>query len=436
MSSVVKLELGRTLLLDGPASARVLSGRVSIFGAEVGAGRRVLVRKGRRLPLEPLEPSELEVVMGRDGSFSLVEGSPIPSSWREAAEEALALSSRVKLMVLGGVDVGKTSLCTYLANMALKAGRSVGLVDADVGQSDIGPPCTIGFARITRPVADLASVRAEQVFFLGDKTPSYMVERALEGIKAMIKAAEDAGVEFLIVNTDGWISGRGAAEYKRAIAELLGPDMILALARGLELDEVLAVLEGWKVKRLEVSPFVRERDRETRRELRTLGYRRYLEGAKIITVQLDWVEVEGHLPGSGLRPSRERLATILSHLSSRPLYCEEGQEDITLVYDKEVPLPTPEELAALEQALGKKARVLVKGAEKDLLVALYDAEGHFLGIGTVVCVDYRKRAVRIYTPAEEKAVAKLCVGHIRVSQDGSELEALTQALAPAQEARA
>ena len=430
MSTTVKLERGKTLLLDGPASARVLSGKVSVFGAEVGAGRRIVVRKGRRLPVEPLEPSELEIVIGADGAYNVVDGSPIPPSWREAVEEAIAVREPARFMVLGGVDVGKTSFCTYLANAALGAGRSVGIIDADVGQSDIGPPCTIGFARITRPVGDLSNVRAEQVFFLGDKTPSYMVERALEGIKAMLEAAEQAGVDFLIVNTDGWISGRGAAEYKKAIAELVRPKLIMALARGVELDGVLKALEGWEIRRLEVSPFVKERDRAVRRELRCQGYRRYLEGGKIISVQLDWVELEGDLPGKGIRPTRDRLLTILSYLSSRPLYCEEDQSRITLVYDKETPLPSEEELAQLREAIGKDVRVLVRGDEKNLLVALYGRDGRFLGIGSLICIDYRRRAARIYTPAEEREIAKLCVGRIRVDPDGNEVEEVQAAEAP------
>ncbi len=422
MGSEVRLEPGKTLLLDGPASARVVSGRVSIFGAELGPGRRVVVRKGRRLPVEALELAELEVMLGQGGASSLVEGSPIPASWREAAEQAVSLAPPAKVMVLGAVDVGKTSFCTYLANTALRAGCSVGIVDADVGQSDIGPPCTIGFARITKPIRDLSEVKAEQVFFLGDKTPSYMVERAIEGVKAMVEAGERAGVELLIVNTDGWVSGQGAAEYKRALAEAVKPALIVALRRSQELEHILRVLEGWEVRVLEASPFVKERDRAVRRELRAQGYRRYLEGAKVISVQLDWVELEGDLPGAGLRPSRERLAMITSSLGTRPLYCEEDPEKLTLVFDRDEPIPSSEELSGLEALLDKKVRVVLKGEEKGLLVALYDAEERFLGIGIVVGIDYRKRAARVFTPADEDSVAKMCVGRIRLDKDGNELE--------------
>jgi len=419
---LVKLEPGKTLLLDGPASALVVSGRVSIFGAELGPRRRVVARMGRRLPLEAVEPSELEVVVGQGGSFSIVEGSSIPRSWLEAVEEAISRPSPTRIMVLGGVDVGKTSLCTLLANKALKAGRSVGLIDADVGQSDVGPPCTIGFARVEKPVRDLSTVRAEHVFFLGDKTPSYMVDRALEGLKSVLKAAEGSGVDFLILNTDGWIAGHSAAQYKKAMASIFNPDLILALHRGEELNGVLKALEDYDIRSLEVPDFVKERDRETRRELRAQGYRRYLEGAKVVAIQLDWVDVEGWLPGSGLRLGRERLALIRSVLGRLPAFCDETPGEVRLVFEAPEELPGQEELAELEELLEKPVRPVLKGEEEGLLVALYGKDNRFLGIGVVICVDYHRKAVKVYTPVSSDDVAKICVGRIRVDRNGNEVE--------------
>ncbi|RLI10593.1 hypothetical protein DRO33_05445, partial [Candidatus Bathyarchaeota archaeon] len=85
-------------------------------------------------------------------------------------------------------------------------------------------------------------------------------------------------------------------------------------------------------------------------------------------------------------------------------------------------VPDEEMLMMLEEFVGKKVRPVVKGEEEGLLVALYDKEGRFLGIGIVVCVDDGRRAAKIYTPADEEAVAKICVGRIRIDRDGNEIE--------------
>ena len=50
-------------------------------------------------------------------------------------------------LILGAADTGKTTLAAALATYAAKSGP-VGIIDADIGQSRIGPPTTVGWALI------------------------------------------------------------------------------------------------------------------------------------------------------------------------------------------------------------------------------------------------------------------------------------------------
>ncbi len=75
------------------------------------------------------------------GSNSKLEILP---EWERAAEAVLARPGVV--MLLGASDSGKTTLGRILAEKLTAAGRTVGLVDGDVGQSSIGPPTTVGLA--------------------------------------------------------------------------------------------------------------------------------------------------------------------------------------------------------------------------------------------------------------------------------------------------
>ena len=43
-------------------------------------------------------------------------------------------------MLIGGLDTGKTTLALQAVRVALASGRTPVLVDADVGNSTIGPP--------------------------------------------------------------------------------------------------------------------------------------------------------------------------------------------------------------------------------------------------------------------------------------------------------
>ncbi|MGH7279683.1 MAG: Clp1/GlmU family protein, partial [Candidatus Rokuibacteriota bacterium] len=69
--------------------------------------------------------------------------------WAPAAEAAAGV--RVTLVV-GESEAGKTSLVAALGNALIARGLSVAVVDADVGQSEIGPPATVGLGRVTRPM--------------------------------------------------------------------------------------------------------------------------------------------------------------------------------------------------------------------------------------------------------------------------------------------
>ena len=77
------------------------------------------------------------------------------------------------VFLVGGIDTGKTTFGLELLRRAAAAGLPAALVDADVGQSTVGPPTTIGLklgldgAEVTR-----TSVRvADALAFVGSITP-------------------------------------------------------------------------------------------------------------------------------------------------------------------------------------------------------------------------------------------------------------------------
>src|SRR5919198_3639288 len=84
--------------------------------------------------------------------------------------EALA-SQPGRVFVLGGVDTGKTTFTRRLARAGLESGQSVALVDADVGQSTLGAPGTVGL-KIVREAADLEPpVVPDAMSFVGSMSP-------------------------------------------------------------------------------------------------------------------------------------------------------------------------------------------------------------------------------------------------------------------------
>ena len=63
------------------------------------------------------------------------------AAWRaEHRNPAREVSRANVAMLMGGVDTGKTTLALQAARLAIGAGRTVAIVDADVGNSTVGPP--------------------------------------------------------------------------------------------------------------------------------------------------------------------------------------------------------------------------------------------------------------------------------------------------------
>jgi polynucleotide 5'-hydroxyl-kinase GRC3/NOL9 len=91
-------------------------------------------------------------------------------------------------LILGASDTGKTTLAEALAKHLAKH-QPVGVIDADIGQSHIGPPATVGWAVVDNPQIDFspaaacaASAGVGGISFVGDVTP---VGGAVEKVHAI-----------------------------------------------------------------------------------------------------------------------------------------------------------------------------------------------------------------------------------------------------------
>ena len=81
----------RTLLVDGPASVQILSGKVEVFGKPLKAEQRVVVRKDKRKPFYATETAVLNVLLGANAAITEVEGNTIPQSWNKPVQTVQGL---------------------------------------------------------------------------------------------------------------------------------------------------------------------------------------------------------------------------------------------------------------------------------------------------------------------------------------------------------
>lgn len=238
------------------------------------------VEETRREPIFSETGSELELRLGPGSSQTDVPESTIPAGWAEAAQ--ILQQQRGTVVVVGDVDSGKSTLCTFLANKCFESGLRVGLIDGDVGQSDIGPPATVGSARISQPIRGLQEAESVSSFFVGETSPSLTPSKV---VRMLVRLKEEIGrsSDVVIINTDGWIGEPDAIRYKSHLMQETRPDLALALVRGDEMNQILDNATCTTL-RLTTSSYTKTRSKAERKRNREDGYRRFLTGSRILRI--------------------------------------------------------------------------------------------------------------------------------------------------------
>lgn len=278
MSKPVTLNLdrGHTLLLKGPAAIRAEKGDANCFGAPINSEDWTTIEETRQEPIYATDDTLLEIKRASGSSWTIVQESTVPVAWTEAAQ--VLERQRGVCVIIGEVDSGKSSLCTFLANKCLDGTGKVGVVDADVGQADIGPPTTISSSVVQAPIIGLHRATLETSFFVGDTSPSFVPDKVVT-LAGRLKKRITSSADIVLVNTDGWLAEFNALRHKELLLEELQPDLIIGLSRSDEnIDPFLERVRSASLK-LPSSSFARARSKEERKKSREAGYRRFLQGS-------------------------------------------------------------------------------------------------------------------------------------------------------------
>jgi polynucleotide 5'-kinase involved in rRNA processing len=193
-----------------------------------------------------------------------------------------AHEARTALFV-GGLDSGKSTLARATAAYALRLGRAVAFLDADVAQKTVGPPCTVGVKHVHTP-DDLTFERlaeADAMGFVGSTSPQHHLLPLVGALGRLRDRAYAEGADLVVVDTSGIVSGIWGQLVKYYKVDALGPDMVIGLQRGEELEPVLGVIQrffGTEVLTAGVHPSVELSSVEERMEQRERSMARYFEG--------------------------------------------------------------------------------------------------------------------------------------------------------------
>lgn len=194
-----------------------------------------------------------------------------------------AVRTRHAVLLVGGLDTGKTSLSRNVLTAAVEAGRPAALLDADVGQKTVGPPATVTL-KMVRSAADLepgSLAVADEMSFVGSTSAQGHLLPVVAGVARLHRRAKDEGADLVVVDTSGLVSGITGQVLKYHKVELLEPDLVIGLQRGEELLPLLGVIQRFfptQVVPLGVHPDVVPTTVDRRADNRERAMRAYFSG--------------------------------------------------------------------------------------------------------------------------------------------------------------
>ncbi|NPB02558.1 MAG: hypothetical protein GXO28_06600 [Methanopyri archaeon] len=415
---------GGSLVVDGPCRIEVLEGELETNkGARLSAGDEIVVKKGERLTVSG--EGRVKLVLGKGAVYSVREpegGMERPSDWEELAEDLAEAGGTPVCMVIGPVDSGKTTLVTFLTNELVERGLRVGIVDADVGQSDVGPPAVVSLGIAEEPVHDLGEIDMRWGYFVGSITPSGHLLQTTVGVRRMVDEAKREGVDAVLIDTSGMVHGGPARALKLHKVDAVRPSHVAILNKDGQVSHIVKMLKAYRgidLRELTVPEAVRETETEDRRRFRVKMLRDFFEEREEVSLDLDEISVQRSFLGSGepFEPGPEIVGVIkaVSGVDPEIIHAERCPDAIVLVVKENAGRIIGRGgryVKEIKRVLRVREFIVVNEEElRNVLVGLCDDEG-LVGLGVVEDIDFEG--------GEMKVTARFIrEGDVRVVQMGS-----------------
>lgn len=337
------------------------------------------------------------------------------SHWKAALD--IAHTART-IFLLGATDTGKTTFLAWLANALYAHGQGVAIVDADVGQSSVGPPTTIGLGVMAQPIRTPQELAPIGLYFVGSISPRSHLLPMIVGTKRLVDRGHALGAAHVLVDTSGFIAGDVGRTLKQHKISLVAPDLIVCLQRASECEGILQAYRRSptpQIMRLEAAVSCRRRGVEERRLYRESTLRRYFADAQLVAVS--WEEL--NLVDTPLwrgRPLNATLqARLISHGLPKVLWVEQSEETLGLVTQERL---SSKQVAEIEQTAGMQVRTWVAAELPGTLLGLLDEAGDTLGLAILRGVDFAGQKMVVLTPRCEEEIVGIQWSRTRLGPSG------------------
>lgn len=338
------------------------------------------------------------------------------------------------VLVIGATDVGKSTFCRFLADSAMRQGLKTAFVDTDVGQSQIGPPTTIGMKFLDRECPPVQfNGAADQLYFVGDLSPRGHYLEVLTGTRLMVDSARETDADFIIIDTTGYIHNAPAVILKQHKIELIRPNHVVCIGRSSELEQITAYYsqQDWlNSHRLLPHRNARPKNSKARSQYRKSQFDAYFSetsGSPKFTVesgetcepelvpqnsesriqQLPFEQIRGgRTPFFIGRIANEKELEILSRLAEAQVYhAEWGHRTLCLITSEAL---SKASITHIKSYLSlTRVTSEVRAYFERRLIGLTDTAGNTYAIGIIEAIDFQKQefSIRCRSDAAKQACA-------------------------------
>jgi len=329
----------------------------------------------------------------------------ISREWEELALQVIQPNQTI--MIIGKVDMGKSTLCRFLADEGIKRRLKVGVVDADVGQSWIGPPTTVGMKLVVNSIDELNNP-PDAFYFVGWISPERHLLQTVVGTKIMVDTAFERNADLVIVDTTGLVEGTIGSMLKHSKIELLRPNHIVFIQQNRELDLLIKSLQHISTHQIHIhrrSKSVERKSKEYRRQFREDRFNEYFADCDIVEIPISQIRGQRTPFFNGKKATAKELENLSNLAGDRVLYAEWFYRGLSIVTIDKISGLTARRICS-HLSLDYLHAEVIDDFEQ-MLVALLDEKNRGLCLGVIQGIDFNTGVLKIISKPESAKAARV-----------------------------
>jgi polynucleotide 5'-hydroxyl-kinase GRC3/NOL9 len=349
----------------------------------------------------------------------------MPGDWIPIAQRILHHEETV--MVLGRTDSGKTSLIRLFVQYLIKRNRKIAVIDADIGQSTLGPPGTVGLCVLDNQHLQSRIIPVDYTVFVGAISPERCTENFVKSVCRLNRICQQEVIDKVLIDTTGLISGSLGVYLKSILIKKISPSLLIALQWNDELEPILREFENdnsIQIFRLKPYQNIKKKDWRERKERRRKQFRSYFQGSILRDIDFSSIPLRGVFSGGAKLWEQKEIEQINQRYRTEIISVEKANSKMILIIESQQNIPDQEIIADIKKHYSVQQIIIITQPWfKSLLISFNNQDNQSDGLGIISEIRFQQKKITAYVQDKVllKATAQIEIGQLKISPDGMEL---------------